>query len=61
LGTNRKTVSRDEIMRILISDWANLDAVLSIVETYRVGIEIQEYASPDNIDHHRSMAIDIRE
>lgn len=61
MGANSKPVARGAKMRILIADWAHLDAVLPVVKTYQVGIEIQEYTSPDNLDQPRSMATDIRE
>jgi sugar phosphate isomerase/epimerase len=37
-------------MKILITDWAELDQVLPIAHKYQVGIEVLEFAMPENLD-----------
>jgi sugar phosphate isomerase/epimerase len=48
-------------VRILAADWNTFDVVLPIALRYQIGIEVQEYTRPNNIDHNRSMAKDIGE
>lgn len=35
--------------KILITDWADLDQVLPIASKYQVGIEVLEFAMPENL------------
>jgi sugar phosphate isomerase/epimerase len=37
-------------MQILITDWGELDQVLPIAYKYKVGIEVLEFAMPENLD-----------
>jgi sugar phosphate isomerase/epimerase len=37
-------------MKILITDWSELDQVLPLALKYQVGIEVLEFANPDNLD-----------
>ena len=48
-------------MKISISDWGAFNTVLPLAAQYHVGIEVQEFASPDNLDHARDMVKDIQE
>jgi sugar phosphate isomerase/epimerase len=40
----------EENMKIQITDWSNIDQVLPLVFQYQVGIEVLEFANPDNLD-----------
>lgn len=48
-------------MRILITDWGELDQVLPIALKYHVGLEVQEFAMPENLDQADSLAPEIRQ
>jgi sugar phosphate isomerase/epimerase len=48
-------------MRILISDWGALEDVLPIAFIYQVGLEVLEFASPENLDQASSLVEDIRQ
>jgi sugar phosphate isomerase/epimerase len=37
-------------MKILVTDWGELDRVLPIAQKYQVGIEVLEFVMPDNLD-----------
>jgi sugar phosphate isomerase/epimerase len=47
-------------MPILVSDCARIDEILPIALSHHVGIEIQEFVSPDNIDENSHTASDIK-
>jgi len=46
-------------MRVLISDCANFDGLLPIAEEFGVGIEIQEFTSPEFLDNKQYRAKEI--
>ena len=48
-------------MRISISDWSHIDQVLPLAEKYQVGLEINEFASPENLDRGSELAESIGE
>ena len=48
-------------MRVSVADGAHVDDILPVVLKYGVGIEVQEYLSPENIDEHPDMAAQIAE
>lgn len=48
-------------MNILATDWGNLDRVLPIVIKYQVGLEVQEFAQPANLELSSTLAPAIRE
>jgi sugar phosphate isomerase/epimerase len=48
-------------MKILITDWAELDQVLPIALKYQVGIEVLEFAIPENLDQAASLLPEIRQ
>ena len=48
-------------MKILVSDWAELDQVLPIAEKYKVGIEVLEFAIPENLDPEPSLISEIQQ
>ncbi|MBN2363919.1 sugar phosphate isomerase/epimerase [candidate division WOR-3 bacterium] len=43
-------------MKLIIADWGEIDEVLPLVKKYDTGIEIQEYAWPENLDEKSSEA-----
>jgi sugar phosphate isomerase/epimerase len=47
-------------MPILVSDCARFDEILPIALAHNVGIEVQEFVSPDNIDENADTAADIK-
>ena len=47
-------------MRVLVSDCARIDEILPIALAHNVGIEVQEFVSPDNIDENAHTAADIK-
>ena len=48
-------------VKLLVSDWGAFDTVFPVAVRYGVGLEIQEFASPENLDHHRALAEDFGE
>ncbi len=48
-------------MSISLADWSEFDEILPLVLKYKVGIEIQEFTSPDNIDHNCHLAKEFSE
>ena len=48
-------------MKILVSDWAALDQVLPIAFKYQVGLEVLEFAIPENLDQTPSLAPEIHQ
>jgi sugar phosphate isomerase/epimerase len=46
-------------MRVAVSDCAHIDEILPLALEHNVGIEIQEYVFPENIDRYDHMARDI--
>jgi len=48
-------------MRILVSDCAVFDDILPVALKHKVGIEVQEFALPDNLDHNHALVKDIGE
>jgi endonuclease IV len=47
-------------MRILVTDWAELDQVLPMAQKYQVGLEVLEFAMPENLDRATTLADEIR-
>jgi sugar phosphate isomerase/epimerase len=47
-------------MRVLVSDCARIDEILPIALAHQVGIEVQEFVFPDNIDGNGQIAADIK-
>jgi hypothetical protein len=47
-------------MPILVSDCSRIDDILPIALAHQVGIEVQEFVSPDNIDENGHTAVDIK-
>jgi len=52
-------IEEETDMKIAIADSARIDDVLPLVRTYNVGIEVQEFALPENIDGNDQLAHDI--
>lgn len=48
-------------MKILVTDWAELDLVLPMAMKYQVGIEVLEFAMPENLEPADSLTTDIRQ
>jgi sugar phosphate isomerase/epimerase len=48
-------------VKILITDWDKLDQVLPIALKYRVGMELLEFAQPDNLDGELPNMLDLRQ
>jgi sugar phosphate isomerase/epimerase len=48
-------------MQILISDWSHFDQVLPLAQQYQVGLEINEFASPENLDRASEFAVSMGE
>jgi sugar phosphate isomerase/epimerase len=48
-------------MQILITDWGELDQVLPITQRYPVGIEVLEFAMPENLDQPTPLLPEIRQ
>ncbi len=48
-------------MNILVSDWAASDQVLPIALKFQVGLEVLEFAIPENLDHASYLAPEIRQ
>jgi sugar phosphate isomerase/epimerase len=42
-------------MKILITDWSNFDQVFPLALKYQVGMEVLEFANPDNLDQPSSL------
>jgi len=42
-------------MSILITDWGNFDEVLPVAMKYQVGMELLEFAVPENLENNTSM------
>jgi sugar phosphate isomerase/epimerase len=47
-------------MQVLVSDCARINEILPIALAHHVGIEVQEFVSPDNIDENSHTAADTR-
>ena len=47
-------------MRILVTDWGDLNQALSIARKYQVGLELLEFALPENLDSGRFNAEEVR-
>ncbi len=47
-------------MNISIADWGNFEQALSIATRYQVGLEIQQFSNPENLDQAAEIAPDIR-
>jgi sugar phosphate isomerase/epimerase len=47
-------------MEISIADWGNFEQVLPIAKQFQVGLEIQQFAAPENLDQAAILAPDIR-
>ena len=48
-------------MKILVSDWAELDQVLPLACKYQVGLDVLEFAIPENLDLTPSLAPEIHQ
>ena len=48
-------------MKISISDWGSIEQVLPIAMHYQVGLEVQQFAIPENLDQAAMLAPDIRQ
>jgi sugar phosphate isomerase/epimerase len=48
-------------MKLSVADGGNIEAILPVVWKYGVGVEVQEYLSPNNLDDHPEMASEIAE
>jgi sugar phosphate isomerase/epimerase len=48
-------------MRVLISDCAKFNELISVAEEFKVGIEVQEYNSPDFLDNNQEFAKEVAE
>ncbi len=48
-------------MRILITDWVELDQVLPLAQKYQVGLEVLEFSLPANLDIATTLVNDIRQ
>ena len=48
-------------MRILITDWVELDQVLPLAKKYQVGLEVLEFSIPANLDLATTLVNDIRQ
>jgi len=48
-------------MKILLSDWTALDQVIPIAVKYQVGLEVLEFAIPENLDRVPSLALEIHQ
>jgi len=45
----------------MITDWSSLDEVLPILSKYKTGVEILEFAQPENLDDSASLIKNIRQ
>jgi sugar phosphate isomerase/epimerase len=48
-------------MKLAVTDWGSLDQVLPIASKYQAGLEVQEFASPGNLDRPDFLAKTIHE
>lgn len=48
-------------MSILITDWGNLDQALPVAMKYQVGLELLEFAVPENLENNTSMIEEMRQ
>jgi sugar phosphate isomerase/epimerase len=48
-------------MQILISDWSHFEQVLPLAKQYQVGLEIDEFTTPENLDRGSELAASITE
>lgn len=48
-------------MKILVTDWGDLSQALGIALKYQVGIELLEYADPENLDRSPSQVEDVKQ
>jgi sugar phosphate isomerase/epimerase len=46
-------------MKISIADWGSIEQVLPIAMQYQVGLEVQQFAIPENLDQAATLAPDI--
>jgi len=46
-------------MKILVTDWAELDQVIPIALNHQVGLEVLEFATPENLEHASSLVTEI--